>query len=130
MHQVINEQLHQHLLYRKHAPFITSFFVSYSNIISLLNHTPLFGSIFQHTTTWCIHQIINEQLYPHSICIIDNFHFLSRCLILCLLVSISFPQHTSYYSLTFKICNKAVVAHQWINSMPIATPSPFIWSLL
>ena len=130
MHQVINEQLHQHLLYRKHAPFITSFFVSYSNIISLLNHTPLF---------WIYFSTHNNMMYTSNHqwttistfnCIIDNFHFLSRCLILCLLVSISFPHHTSYYSLTFKISNKAVVAHQWINSMPIATPSPFIWSLL
>ena len=32
--------------------------------------------------------------------------------------------------LTVTICNKEVVVHEWINSMPIATPSPFLWSLL
>ena len=48
MHQVIYEQLYQHSQYRKHSLIITSFFVSYDNIISLLNHTP-FLSIFQHT---------------------------------------------------------------------------------
>ena len=49
MHQVIFEQLYQHSLYQKHSLIIASFFVSYDNIISLLNHTPFFLSIFQHT---------------------------------------------------------------------------------
>ena len=39
MHQVIYEQLYQHSLYRKHSLFITSFFVSCNNIISLFYHT-------------------------------------------------------------------------------------------
>ena len=139
MHQVIYEQLYQHSLYWKHLLIITSFFVSYNDIISLLNHTHFLKSILQHT----IHKnIIN--LHIHNIMyalnyqwttistfpVTDLFQFLSTCLILCILVKYIIPWSYSIPFITFTICIKAVVVHQWINSMPIATPSPFLWPLL
>ena len=139
MHQVIFEQLYQHSQYRKHSLIITSFFVSYNDIISLLNHTPFF-SIFQHT----VHKnkinlhIHNNMMYTSNyqwttisiLPVFDNFQFLSTCRILCILVKYIFPWPYTIPFIIFTICIKAVVLRQWINSMPIATPSPFLWPLL
>ena len=58
--------------------------------------------------------------------VFDNFQFLSTCRILCILVKYIFPWPYTIPFITFTICIKAVVLRQWINSMPIATPSPFL----
>ena len=74
MHQVINEELYQHSL------FIISFFVSYNNIISLLNHTPIFWIYF---STYNLNKIQLTYIFTTTmnnyinINCIDNFQFLS-----------------------------------------------------
>ena len=113
------------------------FFVSYNDIISLFNHTPF--SILQHTLhkniiNLHIHNIMYALNYQWTTIstfpVIDLFQFLSTYLILCILVKYIIPWSYSIPFITFTICIKAVVVHQWINSMPIATPSPFLWPLL
>ena len=68
---------------------------------------------------------------------IDNFQFFLTYLILCILdlhiyiyIYIYIIPKSYPIPLTVTICNKDVFVHEWINSMPIATPSPFLWSLL
>ena len=121
---------------RKHSLIITSFYVSCNNIISVLNYTPFFTYFEQkiHSNIFNLH-IHSNMMYTSNyqwttistFTVIDNFQFLSTYLILCILVKYIIPWSYTILFITFIICLKAVVVHQWINSMPIVIPSPFLW---
>ena len=89
----------------------------YKNIINLhIDNNMMYTSNYQWKTI-------------STFTVIDNFQFLSAYLILCILVEYVIPWSYTIPFITFTICIKTIVVHQWIYSMPIVTPGPFPWPL-